>query len=34
MWFWRRMEIGWTGRVRNEVLQSVKEERNILPTIK
>jgi DNA phosphorothioation-dependent restriction protein DptG len=36
MWCWRRMEkISWTDRVRNEeVLQGVKEERNILHTIK
>jgi hypothetical protein len=36
MWCWRRMEkIGWTDRVRNEeVLHRVKEERNIIPTIK
>jgi oligoribonuclease (3'-5' exoribonuclease) len=34
-WCWRRMEkIGWTDRVRNEVLHRVKEERNILHTIK
>jgi hypothetical protein len=36
MWCWRRMEkISWTDRVRNEgVLHIVKEERNILNTIK
>jgi hypothetical protein len=36
MWCWRRMEkISWTDRVRNEeVLHRVKEERNILTTIK
>jgi hypothetical protein len=35
MWYWRRMEkISWTDRVRNEVLQRVKEERNIPHTIK
>jgi hypothetical protein len=35
MWCWRRMEkIIWTDRVRNEVLQRVKEERNILQTVK
>jgi hypothetical protein len=36
MWCWRRMEkISWTDRVRNEeVLHRVKEERNILLTIK
>jgi hypothetical protein len=27
---WNKMEISWTDRVRNEVLQRVKEERNIL----
>jgi hypothetical protein len=36
MWCWRRMEkIGWTDRVKNEeVLNRVKEERNIIHTIK
>jgi hypothetical protein len=36
MWRWRRMEkLSWTDRVRNEeVLQRVKEERNIVHTIK
>jgi hypothetical protein len=36
MWCWRRMEkIRWTDRVRNEeVLHKVKEERNILHTVK
>jgi len=35
MWCWRRMEkIGWTDRVRNEVLHRVKEQRNILQSIK
>ena len=36
MWCWRRMErISWTDRVRDEVLlQRVKEERNIVRTIK
>jgi hypothetical protein len=36
MWYWRRMEkISWTDRVTNEeVLQRVKEERNIVHTIK
>ena len=34
-WCRRRMEISWTDRVRNEeVLHRVKEERNILHTIK
>jgi len=28
------MEINWTDRVRNEVLHSVKEERNIVHTVK
>jgi hypothetical protein len=32
---WRRMEISWTDLVRNEeVLYRVKEERNILHTVK
>jgi hypothetical protein len=31
---WRRMEISWTDRVRNKLLQRVKEEMNILQTIK
>jgi hypothetical protein len=36
MWCWRRMEkISWTDRVRNEeVLHRVKEDRDILHTIK
>jgi hypothetical protein len=35
MWCWRRMEISWPDRVRNEeVLHRVKEERIILHTIK
>jgi hypothetical protein len=36
MWWWRRIEkISWTDRVKNEeVLHRVKEERNILHTIK
>jgi hypothetical protein len=36
MWYWRRIEkISWTDGVTNEeVLQSVKEERNIQCTIK
>jgi hypothetical protein len=36
MWCWRRIEkISWTDRVRNvEVLHRVKEERNILHTVK
>jgi len=35
VWRWRRMEkISWTDRVRKEVLHRVKEERNILYTVK
>jgi hypothetical protein len=35
MWRWRRMEISWANRVRNEeVLQRVKKERNIVQAIK
>ena len=34
MWCWRRKEISWTDRVKNEVLHEVMEERNILHTIK
>jgi hypothetical protein len=36
MWCWRRMEkISWRDRVRNEeVLYRVKEERNIIHTVK
>jgi hypothetical protein len=36
MWFWRRVEeIIWTDRMRNEeVLRRVKEERNIIYTVK
>jgi hypothetical protein len=34
MWHWRRMDISWTDRVIDEeVLQRVKEKRNILHTI-
>jgi hypothetical protein len=34
MWCWRRMEISWTDRVGNEeVLHTVKEERNIIRTV-
>jgi hypothetical protein len=33
MWCWRRMEISWTDHVRNEVLLSVKGQRNILHEI-
>jgi len=32
MWFWRRVEIGWTDRVRYGVLHSVKEQGNLLYT--
>jgi hypothetical protein len=35
MWYWRRMEkISWTDRLGNEVLQRVKQERNIVHTVK
>jgi hypothetical protein len=36
MWCWRRMEkISWTDCLRNEeVLHTVKEQRNILHTVK
>ena len=35
MWCWRRVEkISWTDRLRNKVLQRVKEKRNIVLTIK
>jgi hypothetical protein len=35
MWCWGRMEkISWADRVRIEVLQRIKEERNILQTVK
>jgi hypothetical protein len=33
MWCWRRMEISWTDHVRNEVLVTDKEQRNILHEI-
>jgi hypothetical protein len=32
MWCWRR--IIWTGHMRSEAYHKVKDERNILPTIK
>jgi len=33
-WCWRRMAMfSWTDRLRNEVAERVKEERNILETI-
>jgi hypothetical protein len=34
MWYWRRVEISWTNHLRNELLQIVKDEVNILQTIK
>jgi hypothetical protein len=35
IWCWKSMEkISWTDRVKNEVLQTVKEESNILHTTK
>jgi hypothetical protein len=35
MWCWRRKEITWTDRVRNEeLLHRIKDARNILHTIK
>jgi hypothetical protein len=34
MWYWSKVEISWTDRVRNQVLHRVKEERNIVHTIK
>ena len=34
IWYWGRMEISWTDRVRNEVLNGAKEERNIVYTTK
>jgi hypothetical protein len=34
LWCWIRVEISRTDRVRSEVVQRVKEERNILNTIK
>jgi hypothetical protein len=35
MWCWRSMQmISWPDHVRNEVLQRVKEERNILHNFK
>jgi len=34
LWYWRRMEVRCTDRVRNEeVLQRVEEERNMLQTV-
>jgi hypothetical protein len=35
MWLWRRIEdISWTDRARNEMLRRVKEESNIVTTVK
>jgi hypothetical protein len=35
MWCWRRMEkISWIDHMKNEILHGVKEERNILSTVK
>jgi hypothetical protein len=35
VWYWRRMEISWSDRVRNEeVLHRLKQERNILHAVK
>jgi len=35
MWCWRRMKkINWTNHVRTDVLQNIKDKRNILQTIK
>jgi hypothetical protein len=35
MWCWKRIErFSWIDRVKNEVLQMVKEKRNILHTIR
>jgi hypothetical protein len=35
MWLWRRTEkIRWTDHIRNEILHTIKEGRNILRTIK
>jgi hypothetical protein len=35
MWCWRKIEISWTDHVRNEeVLHKVKEDRNVLDTVK
>jgi hypothetical protein len=31
-WRWRKMEFSWTDRAKNELLLTVKEERNILHT--
>jgi hypothetical protein len=34
VWYWRRMEISWTERVKNEVFYIVNEVRNVLHTVK
>jgi hypothetical protein len=35
MWNWRRLaKVSWTDHIKNEVLRKVKEERNVLHTIK
>jgi len=34
MWSWGRMKISWTNGVKHEVLHRMREERNILHTIK
>jgi hypothetical protein len=34
MWYWTRMEMSWTDRVRNKVTHRATEERNIVHTIK
>jgi hypothetical protein len=35
MWCWRMEKVGWTERVRGEeVLQRVREDRNVLHTVK
>jgi hypothetical protein len=31
---WKRMEVSWTNRVRNEIYHRVEEERNIVHTVK
>jgi hypothetical protein len=34
MWCWKKLDIGWADRMRNEgVLRGVKEERNVLLTV-
>ena len=34
MWCWRRMKVSWTDCVKNEKVYKVKEDRNVLRTIK